>query len=149
MHGDIVCQSKSPTAQTGTIIGVTELVDLEYSPQPDQSTQKLKGVPTQILQPVIPPQGTMVVKDGWLGKITQVDIDVEVTFPDATVCLLHNVDPSILQLDMGTSEVPEDYIDESLYFPSQKVSHHTRNLSLGKSQSGSAQEGKVVERQIS
>eukprot|EP00249_Psilotum_nudum_P022620 c28586_g2_i1 orf=186-2339(+) len=113
LHGDIVALVASPHGQTGTVVNVDLLVDLEL-----HNGEVLRGVDSRKLKQVRAfAVGDYVIKDYWLGRVDEVVDNVTVMFDDGSKCKLMRADPVRL------SPVPESPIDDSgcPYYPGQRV----------------------------
>lgn len=111
-HGDIVC-STDPCGQTGRVINVDMIVDLE-----NVLGNKIKGVNSKKLRKIRSISiGDYVVNGPWLGKIEKIVDCVTVLFDDGNKCEFTTMGPEKL---VPVSRV---FLEDSQYpyYPGQRV----------------------------
>lgn len=126
LHGDIASKKDDMQGQSGTVVGVRELVDLRFP------SMVVYGVPTQYLKSVHRfQQDTYVVQGSWLGQIIDCVVDVKIEFADGSVCLISRPGQGdIIYVHPDSEEDEDEEIDQ--YYPSQKVSVPSRILKKAK-----------------
>lgn len=113
VEGDIVCSLADPSGQTGKVIKVEKVVDLE-----NIYGNKLKNIDSKKLQRVRSiSTGDYVVAGPWVGKADRIVDCVTVLFDDGTKCGFTTMD------DEKLIPLSSDPFDDSQlpYFPGQRV----------------------------
>lgn len=81
MLGDIVVRASDPRGQSGTVIGLQLLTDVESC----TTKRTERNVDSRRLSPVVS-NHTWAVHGGWLGRVDEFDHRVYLKFPDGATC---------------------------------------------------------------
>ncbi|KAK9804890.1 hypothetical protein WJX72_010490 [[Myrmecia] bisecta] len=119
--GDFVARASDPLGQTGMVVAVKQLVDLQ-TPGGASAT----GLPASCLAPVLPLQGGQSVlhrRTSWIGVIGQVMEMVVVQFDDGCIIELRDLDDAgrdtLLFCNQQDYMFGEEF--DCLYYPGQRV----------------------------
>ena len=85
MEGDVVVRANDPRGQSGSVVAVRLLTDVEYL----KSKEIEKAVSGDRLTTVTT-GGEWAVQGNWLGRISDTDIAVTVLFSDGAVCVVRS-----------------------------------------------------------
>ncbi|KAJ6364201.1 hypothetical protein OIU76_029188 [Salix suchowensis] len=113
IHGDVVCSVKDPSGQTGRVVNVNMLVNLESS-----HGRIIKNVDSKKLLKIRSISvGDYVVHGPWIGRVGKVIDTVTVVFDDGTSCEVTAVDQEKLL------PISPSMLDDSThpYYPGQRV----------------------------
>jgi hypothetical protein len=81
MLGDIVVRAADPRGQSGTVVGLHLVTDVQSC-----TTKRVeRNVDSHRLSTVVPNQ-TWAVYNGWLGRVDELDHRVYLKFPDGATC---------------------------------------------------------------
>eukprot|EP01128_Nolandella_sp_AFSM9_P007071 TRINITY_DN3779_c0_g1_i1.p1 TRINITY_DN3779_c0_g1~~TRINITY_DN3779_c0_g1_i1.p1 ORF type:complete len:870 (-),score=247.92 TRINITY_DN3779_c0_g1_i1:71-2680(-) len=137
-HGDLcspvadveIAENGDFITKTGTISDV----DLDIDVQMLLSGQKLKGIPGKWVKEIHPfMMGRHVVHADpphLVGTVDEVVYDVEVRFPDRSLCVIHEATPKTLKIvEDNLSDSDEEPVERNcLYYPSQEVTANAKTL---------------------
>lgn len=113
IHGDIVCSVADPSGQTGRVVNVDMVVDLE-----NVNGKKLENVNSKKLRKIRSiSSGDYVVNGPWLGKIDKIVDSVTILFDDGRKCEFTTMGPEKIV------PISPDFLEDSQYpyYPSQRV----------------------------
>ncbi len=83
MEGDVVVRANNPRGQSGSVIAVRLMTDVQFL----KSKEVEKAVPGGRLTTVTT-GSEWAIKGDWLGRISDTDIAVTVLFSDGAVCVV-------------------------------------------------------------
>ncbi|KAJ7538473.1 hypothetical protein O6H91_11G049400 [Diphasiastrum complanatum] len=123
LHGDVVASASDPLGQTGTVVNVDLLVDLEF-PNGEVVT-KVSSRKLRRVRAFMP--GDYVIHNQWLGRVDEVVDHVTVSFDDGSKCKVMRADPEklvpVLESAIGDSGCP--------YYPGLRVRSTSSSLFKG------------------
>ncbi|CAK7336715.1 unnamed protein product [Dovyalis caffra] len=113
MHGDVVCSVTNPSGQTGRVVNVNMLVNLENSH--GKITKEVDSMKLLKIRSIS--LGDYVVHGPWIGRVDKVIDIVIVVFDDGTSCEVTAVDQETLL------PISPNVLEDSTcpYYPGQRV----------------------------
>jgi ubiquitin-conjugating enzyme E2 O len=119
----VVASASNVGGQIGSITGATTMLDLVRLDERGEVVETVSGVsPSRVRRVRALGHGDLVVSGPWLGQVSNVSVDVDVSFDDGAVCTVADAEGNEMLQTVAEYHY-EKYLPQknSRFFPGQRV----------------------------